>query len=103
MEIIYHSKALEEFEIQEFEIREKFSTVYELIIYGHSRNKKKFKKIKRTILFELRVKHLKLIYRGLGAYYKKNYFVNLVFFQKKSQKIPLRFIKLALKRYSDLN
>lgn len=56
------------------------------------------KKIDRK-LFEIRIKY-KGEYRGFYAYVGKQYIIALLFFQKKSQKTPLKYIKTAKRRLS---
>ena len=54
------------------------------------------RKIERK-LWELRIKY-KGEYRGLYSYIEETYIIILLFFKKKSQKTPLKFIKTAKKR-----
>lgn len=53
-----------------------------------------------TNLFEIRVK-INGEYRGLYAYIKLNRIVILCFFRKKTQKTPLKLIKLAKNRLKE--
>ena len=48
-------------------------------------------------LFEIRVKH-EGEYRGLYAYIVNNRILILLFFRKKTQKTPIKFIKTSIKR-----
>lgn len=57
------------------------------------------KKISKK-LFELRVK-IKGEYRGLFAYIKNNQIIILHYFRKKTQKTPIKEIKVSEKRLKD--
>lgn len=53
-----------------------------------------------TNLFEIRIK-INGEYRGIYAYVKLNSIVILCFFRKKTQKTPLKLLKLARKRLNE--
>ncbi len=60
----------------------------------------RFKKLRGYDLYELRVKHKSNIFRGICGYIKSGLLI-VIFFQKKTQKTPIRFIEVANKRYKN--
>lgn len=81
------------------EIVLKFEVIWGLIMKGEDPPSNKFEKVKgiNDNLYEAKVMHKGSIYRALGNFIEKDLFV-VHFFQKKSQKLLNRHIKLALKR-----
>ena len=60
----------------------------------------RFKKLRGHDLYELRVKYSGSIFRGICGYIKSGLLM-VLFFQKKTQKTPIRFIEVADKRYKN--
>jgi phage-related protein len=63
--------------------------------------KEYFKKLTNTNLWEVRVKFGRNIFRILGFMEKENFIILTNGFQKKTQKTPIKEIKLAEKRMRD--
>lgn len=102
MKILYHEKAVDELCELDEEVKKKFTNLLEYLKNGHTLSRNKFKSIGKTSLFELRVKHDSQIYRGLGRF-ASNSFLVLLFFNKKSQKLPRKIILKIEQRYKQLN
>lgn len=94
-------KALEEFEKLDISVKKKFFNIFDSFIDNHEISSTKFKKIIGTKLYEARVKAKSGIYRGIGGYAKPN-FVVVLFFQKKTQRLPRKELKTALLRFNQL-
>jgi len=102
MEVFYHRKALKELSYFDASVRTKFHKIFAIIEEcGKRLPTKQFKKIVNTDLFEARVKHRNETYRGIGGFVKPNFIV-VLFFQKKTQKTPVKELKKAIKRYKNL-
>ncbi len=93
------TRAKEEFDTFSYRVQTRFGVLIEILERKGRLELPKGKKIGRN-LFEIRVK-VDGEYRGFYAYILNGVIVILHFFRKKSQKIPLRDIKLAERRLSD--
>lgn len=80
--------------------KRRFTAIFRDIAKDVVLPRNKFKKLSGYELYELRVKTENIAHRALGAY-MNNGFTLLVFFKKKSQKVRVKTIKLALNRYKD--
>lgn len=87
-------------ELTEFDssVRNKFYRAIQSIESNKPLSINVFKKLNETLL-EVRVKDNKNIFRGIGAMHKSN-FVFVLFYQKKSQKMPQNYMQLAYKRFN---
>lgn len=83
------------------EVRRKFLVIFDLVEHEDYVEKSKFKKLKGYNLYELRVKHDTNIYRAIGGMIKPDIVV-VVFFVKKSQKIPTKILNKAINRFKSL-
>ncbi len=95
-EIFYDKHALKELHEFRNEVQEEFQ-IYIAILA--SEGKLEFPEARKVTkeLFEIRITQ-EQAYRGFYAYIKGQYVVILHFFQKKTQKTPLKNIKLAQQR-----
>ena len=95
-EIFYDKRALKELHEFRSEIQREFQAYIAILA---SEGKLEFPEARKVAkeLFEIRITQ-KEVYRGFYAYIKGQYVVILHFFQKKTQKTPLKNIKLAQQR-----
>lgn len=95
-EVFYDKNALKE--LREFNagVQREFQAYIAILASEGKLESPEAKKITKE-LFELRVAQ-NGIYRGFYAYLRGQYIVILHFFQKKTQKTPLKNIKLAQQR-----
>ena len=100
MKIKILAKAEKEFDKFPFKVQAKFETMFNLLASGGDLDQIKFKKLKNTNLFEFRVRNDSNTYRGIAVYILPDILLTL-FFQKKSQKTPLKFIKTAQQRFKN--
>lgn len=100
--VFIHPRARKEFIKLEKTIQYEFLSVFDVIEKGERLSVKRMKVIRKIKMDELRVKKNKNIYRAFGAFKNRNYFV-VLFFQKKTQKIPKRYLKLAQKRFGEIS
>jgi len=99
-EIFYDRNALKELNELNKEVQKDFQAYIAILASEGKLEFPEAKKIARN-LFEIRVTR-EGVYRAFYAYVRKEYIVLLHFFEKKTQKTPLKNIKLArqrLKRY----
>lgn len=96
-EVFFDRKAWREFQRLPEEVRFLFENNFTVLEEEGSLVEPQGKKISK-ILFEIRVIEKGDQWRALYAY-NKDKVILLSFFQKKTQKTPIREIKLALKRY----
>ena len=78
------------------EIQRDFKAIFEILANIGRLEAPEAKKIAKD-LFEIRI-YREGAYRGFYAYVGKNYVVVLHLFQKKTQKTPLKHIKVAKRR-----
>ena len=95
-EIFFDKNALKELHEFNEEIQKEFQAYIVLLA---SEGRLEFPEARKVTeqLFEIRVRQ-KGTYRGFYAYLKSPYIVVLHFFQKKTEKTPLKSIKVAQKR-----
>ncbi|OGV93220.1 hypothetical protein A3B57_02235 [Microgenomates group bacterium RIFCSPLOWO2_01_FULL_47_10] len=94
--VILDPQADKEFCKLEDDVQDEFLSLIKMLTENGKLEYPDGKKIDKQ-LFEARVK-IKNIYRGFYAYIRNNQIVILHLFQKKTQKTPLRNLKLAHKR-----
>ncbi len=100
-EVLFHWKADKELEKFGGDVVLKFDKIVRSIVLGHRLARKKFKKVSGTNLYEMRVRVKNCIYRGIGSYFESR-FVVLLFFKKKTKKIPRDSIDTASYRLREL-
>lgn len=95
-EVFYDKNALKELREFNIDVQREFQAYIGILA---SEGKLEFPEAKKVTkeLFEIRVTQ-DGIYRGFYAYLKNGYIVILHFFQKKTQKTPLKNTKLAKQR-----
>jgi phage-related protein len=101
VKLLFHSKALKEFKKLNRKVRNRFNRVFTFIVNKKKLPRSKFKKITGTNLFEVRIRSNKQAYRGIGGFIKPNFAI-VLFFKKKSQKIPQKELRKAICRISEL-
>ena len=95
--ILYDKNAVKELNGLKEEIQKEFETYIEILADEGRLEFPEARKVAKN-LFEIRVIH-EGAYRGFYAYAKRDYVVLLHFFGKKTQKTPLKDIKLAQQRF----
>ncbi|HZX49979.1 MAG TPA: type II toxin-antitoxin system RelE/ParE family toxin [Candidatus Paceibacterota bacterium] len=95
-EILYDKNALKELREFREEVQEEFAACIKTLKQEGQLEYPEARKVARN-LFEIRVVH-EGAYRAFYAYVMKESIVILHFFQKKTQKIPLKNLKLAQQR-----
>lgn len=95
-EILYDKNALKELRDLKEEVQEEFGAYVQTL---HQEGKLEFPEARKIAknLFEIRVVR-EGAYRGFYAYARKDYIVLLHFFEKKTQKTPLKNLKLVQQR-----
>lgn len=93
----FHSAAKKEFSKLDFHVRDKFNKIIRTYSVGEDLTRNKYKEFRGLDLFEFRVKHDGNIYRALVGRIN-SISVIVLFFSKKSQKTPKRYIDTAKKR-----
>lgn len=98
MKVEVHPNAWDELNKLEEESRKKFLQIIDLLVDGVRLARTEYKLVVGTkAMFELRVKASSGIYRAIGSRLLDGS-VLLVFFKKKSMRIPRRMLKTAQKR-----
>lgn len=97
--IHYDERAIRELQKFTKEVQEDFIALITLLEEQGKLEPPDGKKIRKN-LFEIRITG-KDVYRGFYAYFQENYIIILHFFQKKTQKTPLRNLKLAERRLKE--
>jgi len=98
MLILYNPIAKRELDGLNTKVKRKFRALFTELHENNKLNPKHFKKLSgQHSLYELRVKHDKEIYRSICGY-AKHCFLVVLFFQKKSRKIPSRYVNNAVNR-----
>jgi phage-related protein len=95
-EVFYDKNALKELREFSDEVQKEFQAYIAILAEEGKLEFPEARKISKN-LFEIRVFH-EGTYRGVYAYIKKEYIILLHFFQKKTQKTPLKNIKIAQQR-----
>mgnify|MGYP001605069865 CR=1 FL=1 len=95
-EIFYDKNALKELRELNSEVQKEFQAYIEILALEGKLEFPEARKLAKN-LFEIRVVY-EGAYRGFYAYAKKDYIVLLHFFEKKTQKTPLKNLKLAQQR-----
>ncbi|KKQ36212.1 MAG: hypothetical protein US52_C0005G0002 [candidate division WS6 bacterium GW2011_GWA2_37_6] len=95
--IEFDFRAKREFNKLDLEVRHKLNKIIGTYARGENLTRDKFKELVSLGLFEFRVKHDNKIYRALAGKVGSTYIIVLVF-NKKSQKIPIRYLRTAMKR-----
>jgi len=95
-EVLYDKNAAKELINFKKEIKKQFESYIEVLAEEGKLEFPEARKVAKN-LFEIRVMH-EGVYRGFYAYARENYIVLLHFFQKKTQKTPLKSVKLAQQR-----
>ncbi|MBI3335800.1 MAG: type II toxin-antitoxin system RelE/ParE family toxin [Candidatus Portnoybacteria bacterium] len=94
--IFYDRNALKELHNFSKDVQRDFQAYIEIVRIEGRLTLPYGKKIAKN-LFEMRV-HKRASYRGFYAYVQREYIVILVFFQKKTKRIPLKRIETAKQR-----
>lgn len=101
MEIHYHPTALRELKKLDKSVQKKFRVVFEALVNETPLPSRIKKDLIGTVLHEYRVKHVGNEYRCLASSLKPG-IVMLLFFQKKTQKTPIRYLDTATKRLKNI-
>jgi phage-related protein len=99
LKILFLDKAQKDFNKLPIAVKEKFDTLFRGLVIETIFDSTKFKKLKGVNLYEFRVKYDTNIYRGIGGMIKPNLLVT-IFFQKKTQGLPKKYLRTALSRYN---
>lgn len=94
--IVYDKRAVKELNEFSIGVKRDFASLIETLSNEGRLDLPRAKRINKE-LFEIRVKN-EGEYRGLYAYVMDNRILILLFFQKKTQKTPDKFIKTSIKR-----
>lgn len=94
--IVYDKRAVKEFNNFNVNVKKDFAGLIETLSSEGKLDLPKAKRLNKE-LFEMRVKN-DGEYRGVYAYIINNRIIILLFFRKKTQKTPLKFIKTSIKR-----
>ncbi len=97
-DILYLKTAYRELKKLPRDVQRRFLSIFKEKSEGHELPGKKFKAITRE-LSEARVKTKSGIYRGICGYVSPNIIV-VLFFKKKTSRLPKRFLETAKKRFN---
>jgi phage-related protein len=101
MRIHFHELADREYQKLDRAVQNKFRNIFNAVEKGDPIPLNAKKSFRGTEMFEYRVKVNTNIYRAIGSAFAPDQII-LLFFQKKSQKTPLRILETAIKRFKSL-